>query len=101
MPADRIEVRVGRELRSLMPRFLANRRTDLEELESALRQRDGDTLRRIGHQLKGAGSGYGFPDITRIGGDIETGAKQGDYDRLALCIAELKLYLESVHVVFE
>lgn len=101
MPAERIEVRVSAELRPLLPRFLANRQADVRELEAALQRRDAEAVRRIGHQLKGAGGGYGFEDITRIGGDIESGARQGDFDRLAQLVAELKRYLEAVQIVFE
>ena len=36
----------------------------VEAIEAALSQRDFASLRRLAHQLKGAGSGYGYPSIT-------------------------------------
>ena len=101
MSTDPIVVRVAGELRALLPRFLDNRRTDVRELEAALERRDSEAIRRIGHQLKGAGGGYGFGDITRLGGDIESDARRSEYDRLARHIDELKRYLEAVQIVFE
>ena len=100
MPPERIEIRVASELRPLLPRFLENRHADVLKLEAALRQRDQIELRQIGHILKGAGSSYGFVDISRIGGEIEVGARNGEFDRLGEHIAALKEYLEAVDIVF-
>jgi HPt (histidine-containing phosphotransfer) domain-containing protein len=67
MRAPRHSVRVASELRELLPRFLANRRLDLEQLREALARGDFEEARRIGHSLRGAGGGYGFDEITRRG----------------------------------
>lgn len=101
MQTERIEVRVAGELRTLIPRFIANRKAELTELDGALRKRDFETLRRIGHVLKGAGGGYGFADISRMGDTIERAAKSGEFETLEKEIASLKRYLECVHIVFE
>jgi len=101
MHTERIEIRVAGELQPLIPRFLANRAADLRQLEAALAKQDSETMRRIGHVLKGAGGGYGFADISRIGGAIEEAARGREFGRLGEEIAALKRYLECVHVVFE
>jgi len=87
-------------LRDLVPRFLANRRLDVEQLRDAAAQRDFEQARRIGHVLKGAGGGYGFDEITRIGAEIETLAKDSD-ERFAALVGELADYLDRVDVTFE
>ena len=101
MQTERIEVRVTGELRTLIPRFLANREADVLQLEKALKQRDFEVLRRIGHILKGAGGGYGFADISTIGDAIERAAKSGEFETLEREVGALKRYLECVHIVFE
>jgi HPt (histidine-containing phosphotransfer) domain-containing protein len=60
------------------PAFLANRKTDLGKMRDALAAGDFATLQTIGHNCKGTGVGYGFPDISRLGSTIEKAAKESD-----------------------
>jgi HPt (histidine-containing phosphotransfer) domain-containing protein len=39
----------------------------LVELSRAVTERDFPTVMRIGHQLKGSGRSYGYPDISTLG----------------------------------
>jgi CheY-like chemotaxis protein len=41
------------------------------ELRAAALAMDRNVLRRLAHQLKGAGSGYGFPSISSAAGELE------------------------------
>ncbi len=34
-----------------------------------------DELRRVAHQLKGSGGGYGYPAISKLGGELEDAIK--------------------------
>jgi HPt (histidine-containing phosphotransfer) domain-containing protein len=52
---------------------LPNRADLLEEL---LSQGHWTELRRLAHQLKGAGGGYGFPKITEVAASLEQALKQ-------------------------
>jgi HPt (histidine-containing phosphotransfer) domain-containing protein len=100
MRAPRHSVRVASELRDLVPRFLANRRLDLEQLREAVARADFEEARRIGHSLRGVGGGYGFDEITRLGAEVERCAKAGG-GGLADLIVKLAQYLERVEVTFE
>jgi CheY-like chemotaxis protein/HPt (histidine-containing phosphotransfer) domain-containing protein len=66
-------------------------------IESAFAARDFQTLRRLAHQLKGAGSGYGFPSITSTAQEVE-GAIAGTTAApdLAEKVAELIAVCRSV-----
>lgn len=97
----RVQVRVASELEPLIPRFLANRRTEIASLEQAVESRDVETLRRIGHGLKGVGGGYGFDEITRIGAQIENCAKTGNNEATRRLVRALKRYLDDVEVSFD
>ena len=101
LPPRRISVRVASELQPLIPRFLANRRTEVPLLEQAVECEDSETLRRIGHGLKGAGGGYGFDEITRIGAQLETTAKVGNCEAARRLVSALKRYLDDIEVSFE
>lgn len=43
----------------------------ISRLRGAVEQRDLTLIRRIGHQMKGAGGGYGFPSLSIVGADLE------------------------------
>jgi signal transduction histidine kinase/CheY-like chemotaxis protein/HPt (histidine-containing phosphotransfer) domain-containing protein len=57
-----------------------------------------DALRRVAHQLKGSGGGYGFARITDVAGQAEHAIKAGDeLDRIRQHVQELIACLRSVH----
>ena len=99
MPSARHSVQVAGELRDLIPRFLANRRVEIEQLHAAIARGDLEAARRIGHGLKGVGGGYGFEEISRIGADIERSVRAGGHELGAL-VRELADYLDRVDITF-
>ena len=64
------------------PAFLASRRNDLEKMRSALAASDFASIQRIGHNCKGIGTGYGFPEVSAIGLAIESAAKERNLYKL-------------------
>lgn len=60
------------------PEFLANRRLDVEKMQNALAVEDFALIQHIGHNAKGIGTGYGFPEISRAGSSIEIAARALD-----------------------
>lgn len=96
---DRIRVTVEADLMPLIPGFLENRRLDLEAIRTALSQGDVETIQRLGHNMKGAGAGYGFDGVTELGAALEDAAKQRDRVRLQALLAEFEGYLDRVEVV--
>ena len=94
-------VRVSAELRELAPRFLAHRRGDVDRVREAIDREDFETVRTIGHTMKGSGSAYGFDDITTLGAEIERLAKACDAQGLEGVVTSLIEYLDSVEVTFD
>jgi len=68
-------VQVDPEIEDIVPIFLQNRRDDVESLSKALEDGDFETIRLLGHSMKGSGGGYGFDAITDIGQSLEQAAK--------------------------
>jgi hypothetical protein len=64
------------------PAFLANRWLDLSKMRDALASSDFATVQTIGHNCKGIGVGYGFPEISSVGAAIEASAKILNADEL-------------------
>ena len=99
MESVRHRVQVSAELRDLIPRFLANRRLEVERLRGAIARDNLEEARRIGHGLKGVGGGYGFDEVTRIGTEIEHCARIGGTGLEGLA-RELAEYLENVDITY-
>ena len=80
MDKEPIHVIVERDLQDLIPNFIQRRHDDLEKLREALATGDFETVRVIGHSMKGTGGGYGFDEISEFGAAIEKAAKDSASD---------------------
>ena len=98
---DRFVVNVDPDIEDIVPIFLQNRRDDVESISNALQQGDFETIRILGHSMKGAGGGYGFDAITDIGQYLEQAAKERNSEMVRKQVAYLAAYLERVVVVCE
>jgi HPt (histidine-containing phosphotransfer) domain-containing protein len=99
--SGKIKVTVDKDLEELIPDFLEMTKTDIGAMQTALAAGDFETVRRLGHTLKGSGAGYGFTEVTALGAKIEQLAKSSAGDDIKPLIAELGNYLERVEVVYE
>jgi hypothetical protein len=61
--------------------------------------KDCTIARRVGHQFKGSGEGYGFPEITRAGAAVELAAMSANEDEIRSQILALASYLDRVEIV--
>ena len=93
-------VKVSAKLAHLVPGFLANRRAEVEKIRAAITRADYPLLQRIGHQLAGAGGGYGFAELSELGRSLESGAIAKDSPKLESTLVALREYLENVEVTF-
>jgi PAS domain S-box-containing protein len=55
-----------------------------------------DELRMKAHQLKGAGSGYGYPDLTNLGKTLEQQVASGDVEGAGLTLAQLDATIAAI-----
>ena len=95
-----ISVYIDPGLEEIVPGFLENRRRDVQTLETALQQDDLNTIRVIGHRMKGDGGGYGFDVISTIGDGMERAAAREDRDAIRRHTADLIDFLTRVTVVY-
>jgi len=97
---SRLVVRLDKDLEVIVTRFLGRKRGELPLLRDSLRSRDFETIRRLGHDLKGAGEGFGFPDLSAIGAQLERGAGARDGQTITEQIAAMEAFLAAVEVHF-
>lgn len=101
LQSGKIVVHVDPDLEDLIPGYLANRQKDVAALRGALEKKDLETVRILGHSMKGSGGGYGFDSITDIGMVLEKAAGEGREETILREIARLEDYLQRVAVVFD
>jgi HPt (histidine-containing phosphotransfer) domain-containing protein len=82
-------------LTDLLPQYFALCRRDLEHVRKALQNDNLDDIRIVGHNLKGSGGAYGFPELSGIGLAMETAAKAGNRKALERQIEELADFLRA------
>ena len=94
-----IIVKIDEELFDLIPGYLKNRRQDIEIMRERLARGDFETIQGKGHSMKGSGGGYGFDEITEIGGLIEKVAKEKNGVLVGELVTRLADYLDNIEVV--
>lgn len=55
------------ELIEMIPGYIERRDRDIIDLNSFLKERDFDSIKRLAHKLKGNGSSFGFDRLSEIG----------------------------------
>ncbi len=98
--SERIIVQADPDLKELIPEFLRNRHKDIADILDAVQKCNFETVRILGHSMKGAGGGYGFDVISDIGSAIEIAAKNSDSGEIKNQTTKLAVYLDSVDVIY-
>jgi HPt (histidine-containing phosphotransfer) domain-containing protein len=93
-------VKVSSDLEPLIPKYLHNRRLDIEKAAKHLADNEMEPLRIIGHTMKGSGASYGFSFISEIGARIEIAAKESNSRSIQEALKEFEQFLDTVQVVF-
>lgn len=96
-----VRVSIDPDLQELIPGFLQNRRHDIQKLQEAVAVGDFDTIRTLGHRMRGDGGGYGFYMISEIGHALEKAATENNSDQISTRVKELTDYLGRLEVIYE
>jgi CheY-like chemotaxis protein len=94
-----IQITPPKDIEGLVSGYLANVRRDIAEVLADVGSADYATAQRVGHQFKGSGEGYGFPEITRAGAAVELAARTSNEAEIRRQIGSLASYLDRVEVV--
>ncbi len=92
---------VDSDLEELVPEFIENRHEDIEKINECLDSNEIGEIQRLGHSMKGSGGGYGFHEITNLGGELEKAAKRGDKDGIDQLNKKLAQYLKVIKIVYQ
>ena len=96
----KLTVQVESELEELIPGFIRNRFNDVAKIEEHLQEDDFESIKQIGHTMKGNGAGYGFEEISEIGKQIESAAGEQKSEEVRDLISRLSSYLNQVSIEY-
>lgn len=98
---ERIIVHVDANLEALLPGFLKDWQEEVRAMRQALEKNNYETIRKIGHDMKGIGGSCGLDEITDMGSGLADGAKAMDQESIRKNLDTLSGYLERVEFVYE
>lgn len=85
----------------IMPRFLEIRRTELQQIQAALKGADYEQISFLGHRLKGSGGAYGIEELSRLGAAIEAAGSAQKLEEASGLVESLAEFLANLEVVFD
>ena len=84
------------DIQDLVPRFLESQLARAKLVVDLTGSGDFETVRRIGHNMKGTGKGYGFEVISSFGESLERAATRSARAEVTRIAKELEEYLAEV-----
>jgi hypothetical protein len=86
---------------AVVSQYLLQCRNDLQPLKAALSRCEYESARVFGHQMKGCGGAYGFPELTEAGALIERAVAEQNIGELRNRVAALEAYLGRIELAFD
>jgi histidine phosphotransfer protein HptB len=83
------------DMAELLALFVSELPDRLADIRQAAQEQNWQEVRRLAHQLRGAGGSYGFPLLTTAAGQVETVARE------PVNVAELRRALDQLTAVGE
>jgi PAS domain S-box-containing protein len=78
--------------------YIDQLKIEIADLEKILSPKEFEKFKFFGHNIKGNGVAYGFPDISKLGAQIENFSKDKDYASLTTAFEELKKFISEVKI---
>ena len=82
-----------------IPAYLRNCRQNGIVMLDALDRVDFETVKYLGHQMRGSGGAFGFQAITDIGAELQQAAESSDTEASRKWVGELSRYLDRVETI--
>ncbi|MEI7836735.1 MAG: response regulator, partial [Planctomycetota bacterium] len=84
------------DLAGILAEFVGKLSARVADMRQALTNGDWDSLRRSAHQLKGAGGGYGYSQLTEEARELEALAKQSDVEAATLSLSRVTILCRRI-----
>ncbi|MBI5844381.1 MAG: response regulator [Deltaproteobacteria bacterium] len=90
---------VNPDLEELAPQYLKTLAKSADTMMVCLGSSDFDTVRTLGHRMKGEGNAFGFEAISRLGAVIEDAAARKNSQKISDYVEKLRDFLTRVEIV--
>ncbi|ACF14955.1 Hpt protein [Chloroherpeton thalassium ATCC 35110] len=97
---DRYLIYIDQDFSDIVPEFIDSVYENIKEIETALNEKDMESICRIGHNLKGTGGGYGFEQLSTFGSAIEESGKIADINAVSQLVSEISDYLSKIKIQY-
>lgn len=84
----------------ILAKYYSRRREDLELCRKSLVTEDYSVIERIGHRLKGNGVTFGYPELSKLGEEMETSARNSDVSRMRQSVSSLESWVIQYEDLF-
>ncbi|MBF0378795.1 MAG: response regulator [Desulfamplus sp.] len=88
------------DLEDLIPDFLSNKKAEIASIADKLTDKDYESIRKIGHKLKGGFNMYGFDKLGEICSMIEDAAKTHDDNVIKDGLTQLEASFEVIKITY-
>ena len=95
---EKVLITVDPELKVFLPKYLENRKADLEKLRAALEKDDFSALQMLSHKIKGHATSYGFTQLSPLCKQMETAAISHEKEIIATLLDEYADYISRVDI---
>lgn len=85
----------------ILAKYHSRRKEDLELCRKSLTQQDYTVIERIGHRLKGNGVTFGYPELSKLGEEMENSARSSDVSTMRSTVNELEDWVVRHQGFFE
>jgi HPt (histidine-containing phosphotransfer) domain-containing protein len=76
-------------------RYLERRKADFVLVSDAVTRGDFETLMRVGHQIKGNASTFGYADLEEMAKDLEESGRLSDIAQAQGLVKKMAAWLEN------
>jgi signal transduction histidine kinase/DNA-binding response OmpR family regulator len=94
--SDVIEAPEG--LEEIVPSYLSSRKGQIAILLNFLADSNFEEIRKIAHDLKGTGTSFGFPELTRFGEQLQYSAMEANSLEVGRQLLQMRDYLGRVQI---
>lgn len=96
---DSNEIYVDDFIFDLIPNFIKNKFNDIDQIKTAIENKNPDIIKNIGHNWKGVCSSYGFNRLAEMGKKLELLAVNENYIEIKQIIDALPNYLKNIQII--
>lgn len=79
----------------ILTRYLERRTREIEDCKTYLSNKQFTKIEKVGHQLRGNGVTFGYPELSKLGEWLEKSSHEQDIDSTQEALEELSRWVED------